>query len=387
MRNCARPTLFPLLFLAATAAHPHFATAQAKAEAAPDVLVLANGDTLHGKLVKEVTGSVTFHTADLGDVSVPWKQIKELHAGERFGVLDKNLKLHGKKSLDQSPSGSLDVANQSITIHSESGPTPAPVPVADAQYIVDYGTLDTQINHQPGFLTGWNGSATAGATLVEASQNQYTVAGALAVMRMVPSLSWLTPRNRTSADFSGSYGKITQPGAPSVKSSIYHIDAERDQYISSRLFGLGEVAFDHNYAQDLQLQQIYGGGLGWTLFSTPRQEADIKATIQYEKQQFISGGAGSNQNLIGSTFSADYMLHLKLFTFVQTLAYIPAYNTPRAYSANETDSLAFPAYKNLGFSVGTMDSYLNDLPAVVPPTKRNSFQFTMGLTYAIKSKY
>jgi hypothetical protein len=34
-----------------------------------------------------------------------------------------------------------------------------------------------------------------------------------------------------------------------------------------------------------------------------------------------------------------------------------------------------------------MDSYLNDPPAAVPPTKRNSFQFTTGLTYAIKSKY
>jgi hypothetical protein len=37
--------------------------------------------------------------------------------------------------------------------------------------------------------------------------------------------------------------------------------------------------------------------------------------------------------------------------------------------------------------MGTLDSYLNDPPTSLPPTKRNSFQFTMGLTYAIKSKY
>jgi len=49
--------------------------------------------------------------------------------------------------------------------------------------------------------------------------------------------------------------------------------------------------------------------------------------------------------------------------------------------------VAFPTYKNLGFSVGTMDSYLNNPPATLPPTKRNSFQFTMGLTYAFKSSY
>jgi hypothetical protein len=74
-------------------------------------------------------------------------------------------------------------------------------------------------------------------------------------------------------------------------------------------------------------------------------------------------------------------------TYTQGLAFIPAYNNERAYSATETNTFAFPAYKNFGFSVGTLDSYLNDPPATEPPTKRNSFEFTMGLTYAFKSKY
>ena len=52
-----------------------------------------------------------------------------------------------------------------------------------------------------------------------------------------------------------------------------------------------------------------------------------------------------------------------------------------------TNVLSFPVYKNFSFSLGTLDSYLNNPPASVPPTKRNSFQFTMGLTYAFKSQY
>jgi hypothetical protein len=113
--------------------------------------------------------------------------------------------------------------------------------------------------------------------------------------------------------------------------------------------------------------------------------------VQYEKQQFIPSTGNANQNLIGSTFSATYLLHVKKVTFAQGLSYIPAYNMMSAYSANETDTVAFPAFKNFSFSVGTLDSYLNDAPfaptASNPPTKPNSFQFTMGLTYAIKSKY
>ena len=372
------------------------------ADPAPDVLVLSNGDTLHGKFVSATAGKVTFHSDPLGDISVPWDKIKELHATEQFGVLNSTVMLRGKKNAGQIPVGTLEVANQYVTVHPENAAASAPIPVKDAQFIMDEATLNKQVNHQPSFFAGWNGPATAGATLVTATQNQYTVSGAIGLVRVVPTVSWLNPHNRTSMDFSGSFGKITQPGytvpasgttpasyvaATSTKTAIYHADAERDEYFSPRFFALGQTAFDHNYGQDLDLQQIYGGGMGWTAIKTPRQELDVKATMQYEKQQFISGAAGTNQNLVGSTFSAGYVLHMRLLTYAQGLAFIPAYNNTAAYSANETNTFTFPAYKKLSFSLGTMDSFLNDPPASLPPTKRNSFQFTMGLTYAIKSKY
>jgi hypothetical protein len=359
-----------------------------------DVIVLSNGDTLHGTFVNEVAGKVTFHTDSLGDVAVSWDKIKELHAAGTYAVLDKNVKRGSKRRAAQVPSGSVDVADAAVTVHGANAP--APIPVKDAQYIVDSPTFDKQLNHEPNFFTGWNGAATAGATLVQATQNQYTVSGSLGLVRVVPTVSWLNPYNRTSADFSVSYGKITQPGyisagvpvaATVTKSAILHLDAERDEYVSARFFALAQTAFDHNFSQDLQLQQIYGSGMGWTVLSTPRHHADLKATVQYEKQSFISGSSGTSQNLVGSTFGAGYLLKLKLLTYTQGLQFIPAYNTPRDYSANETNTLAFPEYKNLAFSVGTIDSYLNGPPASLPPTKRNSFQFTMGLTYAINSKY
>lgn len=396
-------TIICLAIFQPGASHAH---AQGPAAAAtPDVLVLSNGDTLHGKLVNEAGGKVTFHTDPLGDVSIEWSKIKELHTSGNFVVLDKNLKPQGKKSAAQIPSGALEVANKTITVHPETGTSPAPTPVENAVYIMDKGVLDKQLFHHPGIMTGWNGAATAGAAIVAATENQYTFSGGVGLVRVVPTVSWLTPRNRTAIDFTGSFGKITQPSytvpatgttppifVPSIvtKSALYHADAERDEYFSARMFALVQTAFDHNFAQDLDLQQIYGGGIGWTALKTPKQEADLKATIQYEKQQFRTDPTAS-KNLIGSTFSASYVLHHKLVTYTQGFAFIPAFNDPHAYSANETNTLAFPAYKNFSFSVGTLDSYINDSPSVVsttePPVKRNSFQFTMGLTYAIKSKY
>jgi hypothetical protein len=372
-------------------------SAQSKApDASPDVVILSNGDTLHGKFVSAIGGKVTFHSDPLGDVLLSWDKIKELHTGQKVAVLENSVKLRGKKIEGHVPIGTVDVTDQSVTVHPENAAPAPPIPVKNAQYIVDQTTLAKEIFHEPGLMSGWNGGATAGATLVTATENQYTFSGAVALVRVVPTVSWLDPRNRTSVGFTGSFGKITQPAyvaagvtvpAVTTKSAIYHAEAERDEYFSPRFFALAQTAFDHNFGQDLDLQQIYGGGIGWTALKTPKQEADLKATMQYEKQQFITGTSSGNQNLIGSTFSADYILHMKLVTYTQGLAFIPAYNNSRAYSANETNTLAFPAYKSLSFSVGTLDSYLNDPPVSLPPTKRNSFQFTMGLTYAIKSKY
>ncbi len=369
------------------------------AKPAPDVLVLSNGDTLHGKFVNEMNGKVTFYSDALGNVTVPWSKIKELRVTERFAVLNSKTKLRGKKSMSQIPVGTLEVTHQAVTVHPASGPVGPPIPVKDAQYIMNEAALNKQEFHAPNFFAGWNGSLTAGGTIVSATQNQYTASGAMSLARLVPTVIWLNPRNRTTMDLSGSFGEITQPAytspgppptivaAVTTKTAIYHADAERDEYFAPRFFALAQTAFDHNFGQDLALQQIYGGGIGWTAIKTAKQELDVKATIQYEKQQFIGGTSGTNQNLSGSTFSANYALHAKRLTFTQTVAYIAAYNVPAAYSASETNTVTFPAYKRLGFTVGTMDSYLNNPPASTPPTKPNSFQFTMGLTYAIKSKY
>src|ERR1700751_4416692 len=105
------------------------------AAAPPDVLVLSNGDTLHGKFVNVMGGKVTFHSDPLGDVTLEWDKIKELHTSGSFSVVDKNVKIHGKKSAAALPTGAVEVTNKSLTLHTQNAAPPAPIPVADAEFI------------------------------------------------------------------------------------------------------------------------------------------------------------------------------------------------------------------------------------------------------------
>jgi len=364
----------------------------------PDVIIFTNGDQLSGKFVQAIGDKVTFHSDIVGDITVDWSKVKELHTSQKVAVIAKNVQMKRHHVLASVPIGTLSVADQQITIQPATNATIAPIPVKNAQYVIDQTTLNKQLRGEPGLFQAWVGSATAGLTLVQATQNQYSFNGAVAMARVVPTVSWLSPRNRTTLDYSQSYGKITEPAytdasgtfVPSTytKSSIFHADAERDQYVSPRFYFLGQLAFDHNYSQSLDLQQIYGGGIGYTIYKTPKQELDVKGTVQYERQAFFNTATNQNQDLIGSTFGGYYTLQLpKSIILTQQALYIPAWNNTNAYSLSETDAVTFPTYKNLGFTLGTLDTYLNDVPLTYPPTKRNSFQFTAGITYAIKSSY
>ena len=54
---------------------------------APDVIIFTNGDQLTGKLLREVNGSVTFHSDIAGDVTVTWDKIKSIHSSQQFAVI------------------------------------------------------------------------------------------------------------------------------------------------------------------------------------------------------------------------------------------------------------------------------------------------------------
>jgi len=376
-------------FVAAAAGQTPAAATTPKAP--PDVIVFTNGDQLSGKFLRSVNGSAVFHSDIAGDITVSWDKVKEIHSSSKFVVLQKGFESKRNALPAHMPEGSLTVENKEIVLTPTEGGKVEPVPLAEVAYVIDEPTFEKELSHKAGFFSAWTGSATSGATIVEATTNNYTFNGGVALVRAIPPVGWLNPRNRTLLGFQGSYGKIIEPGFPTEKSAIYHAYGEYDEYFSPRVYALGQVAFDHNFAQSLDLQQIYGGGLGWTVVKQPQQTLDLKGTVQYERQSFLiqvqttpPTPPSPDQSIIGSTFAANYMRKLpKGMVFNQQLAYLPAWNDPHDYSAAETNALVLPVYKRLGLSVGTIDTYLNDPPVTTPPTKANSFQFTFGATYTL----
>src|ERR1700693_3764009 len=354
----------------------HYASAQAPA-AGPDTIVFINGDKLAGKFVSSSGSSVKFKSDVLGDITVDWSKVKELHTSSKVAVIRKGVQLGKHNDTATIPQETLNRENQPLQVASPPQP-PQSIPVGDSSVIVDQPSFDKALHHAPGFLHGWAGTVTLGGTLVEATQDDKTVTGAISLVRAEPGESWIAPRNRTIFDFSASYGELSQPGTPTAKTSIFHGDAERDEYLDHSIFAFGQASFDHNFSQGLTLQQTYGGGIGWMVIQDPNQTLDLKGSVVYIRQQFQDP---PDMDLIGSIFAEHYRRKFKRGLVAdEQLSVLPAWSNTRAYSASISTLLTLPVYKRLGASTGVIDTFLNDPPAGF---KKNSFQFTLGLTYTL----
>jgi hypothetical protein len=350
------------------------ALAVSYAQTESDVVVFPNGDKLTGHFVKSNSSSVVFKSDALGELTIDWSKIKELRTAGKVAVIRKHVKVNRHANINDVPNGVLTADSTNLQVASAQA-----IPVKDTTAVVPQADFEKAVTRHPGITQDWKGAITFGATLVEATQNNRTFNSAVSLVRTEPAETWVNPRNRTMVNFSDAYGTLSQPGTPTVKTSIFHADAQRDEYFSPSVFAFGAGAFDHNYSQGLDLQQTYNGGIGWTAVNTSLATLNLKGSMSYVRQQFTTG---PTQDLIGSVFSEDYTRKLpRGVLLAQKLSVSPAWNNTSAYTAAFSTLLTMPVFKRLSGSTGVIDNFLNDPP---PGFKKNSFQFTLGLTYTIQ---
>jgi len=360
------------------------AGAQSVPKPAPDVIIFTNGDQLSGTLLRGVGSSVIFKSDMAGEITVPLDKIRELRSTGSFAVLRKDIPPTRRNVFP----GTIEYQDGKMTVLS---PLTAPqsVPAPQVAYIIDQPTYDMELEKTPGALYGWHGSVSGGTTIVRSTNNGSTYTVGLTLNRAIPAVPYLPGRNRTAFNLQETYGKLTSPVIPQTNpptppsvalTSIFHSDLERDEYFSPRFYGLAQTSFDHNYSQGLNLQQVYGGGNGWTALKDARQELDVKATAQYEKQEFET--PANNLNLIGSTISETYHRSLpRKLVFSESVNLLPAWNELHAYSANASAGLVMPVFQRLSLTVTTSDNFLNDPAAGF---KKNSFQFVTAISYTLR---
>ena len=325
--------------------------------------------------------------------------MEELKSSRDFAVIPKDLKEARDSAIV--PQGAIKIGEKGIIVSPVSTAKPAisevptapeakpaatkeaaaakEIPTSKIASVVDDATYQKEINTKIGFRSGWDGHITTGTSMIYSTQNTSLYQVDTALKRSIPTVSWLEPKLRTTADFTLSAGKTTQPGTETTITNIFHVGGERDEYFSPRGYYLQVLSLDHNYAQGLVLQQKYGGGIGATLLKKKEAELDITADLHYETQEFQANPSidveALSLHLIASTLTEGYTRKWGKLQFDEKILADLAWNDASAFSASGRSSISLPVYKRLAFSVSTIDTFLNN-PQV--GYKKNSFQFTTG---------
>ena len=133
---CCQPYSSGLTF-----ALPLHAQSCSGAAAAPDVIIFTNGDQLTGKLLREVGGSVTFHSDIAGDVTVTWDKIKSIQSAQQFAVIQQGQHVTRKTADADVAQGAVQVQDDQVKVATATGGTTKDIPVKNTQYMIDAGHL------------------------------------------------------------------------------------------------------------------------------------------------------------------------------------------------------------------------------------------------------
>jgi len=318
-----------------------------------------------------------FRSNLVGNVTVDWSKIKELHSTQKFAVVEKGVKLRTNESDAKIPQGSVALQDGNLHVQTIGEVAPLTLPLTQTADVIDQATFDRVVLSRPAWYENWKGAASVGVTLVNATQSSQSYTSSVHFVRDIPGESWMDPESRTTLDFTSSYGQLEQPNTPALKTSIFHAQGERDRYFSPRAYVFAAANFDHDYSQGLDLQQTYSSGIGLSVIKSDLEQLDLRAAIGYEDQKFFL--ATQNQHLFSGVFSEAYNRKFRnKITLHQDFSTTPAWSNLNAVSATGDLSLTIPIVKRMNFTFGVADTYLNN-PS--PGFRKNSFQFTSGITY------
>ena len=109
--------------LSAETAQAAGSNAASAATPGPDILTLANGDHLAGKLLSEANGTVVFHSDGAGDLTLTWDKIKSIQTAGKFAVIRQGQRVSRKAADSEVPQGAVAIDEGKIQVSAAAGGT------------------------------------------------------------------------------------------------------------------------------------------------------------------------------------------------------------------------------------------------------------------------
>jgi putative salt-induced outer membrane protein len=329
-----------------------------------DQITMKNGDRLTGTIEKSDDKSLVIKTEFAGEVTVDWSAIQDvksdqaLHVGLKDGktVVGRVSTVDGKIEVSTQGAGKVDAPKDTVTVMRSDSEQRA-----------------WEKQQHPTLLQGWNGGINVGFGLTAGNSETKNLALGLNGIR------------------TGLHDKLTlyaasvystnglAPEAIRVTANTNRGGARYDRDITPRLFGFGNADFATDALQDLNLRQVFGGGLGWHAIKGDSTTLDLLGGIAYTRENYTQVAPLPRliHSFVAGQIGDEFMHKLGKATVITQRAYFfPDFQNSGEYRATFDFSTVTKFNKWLGWQNTFGDVYVTNPPSA---KKKNDIVFTTGL--------
>jgi putative salt-induced outer membrane protein YdiY len=280
-----------------------------------DVVVLANGDRLTGKVEHLTEGKMVFKSALAGPVTI---SLSDIATFKTDGAIEVHL-ADGtvlRQRIESAEGGNFRISGDEI--------------VAPQDFTV---SAISAINPPPKPAPAWHGDISAGLTATRGNTVTDT-------RNISANLSRRSEKDRTQV--SGYYveGKQKDPttGEKETTEDEWMIEGKYDYFFTKRVFGFASGRYEKDAIADLDRRVILGGGAGYQWVESEEMNFAARAGLAsvYEKYDNQTDSTTEVSALLGYHF--DKKLGEK-FKFINDLTYYPSLEELSDYFLTATAEL------------------------------------------------
>jgi len=346
-----------------------------------DEISLKNGDRLTGTIIKSDAKTLVIKTETAGDVIVQWPAVDAISSTQplHVGVAGGQVLVGAVSTTD----GQIHIATQAAGA--------VTVPKASVQFIrsdaeqAAYDAATERLQH-PHLTDFWSGTLDTGLSLTNGNSSilSFTLSG---------RATRETDRDKISAYATSIYGRNGNTSPAQTIANQTQGGIRVDVNLGPRAFAFGSADFNTNKLQNLDLQNVIAGGVGYHVVKTANTSFDVFGGAAFNQEFFaaytlpnpipppatLSFAAVTQRNaelLAGEQF--DTKLGGRT-TLGESFTIFPNISGPSGYHFNFNSTASTTLRKWLGWQVTFTDLFLSNPPFGI---KRNDLLLSTGLRLA-----
>ena len=324
---------------------------------AADQVVLTNGDTITGAIVKKDGGKLTIKSEFLGEVTMPWSAVKSIRSDAELSVV---------LPSGETVKGKIASVGDQLQIAAAAGTKTAPL--AGVAAVRDAGEQHNfeRLLH-PSLLELWNGNFDIGLSLARGNARSDALTTAFTASRG-------TRTDKIMLYFNQIYGSARVNNVTSTIASAVRGGWKYNRNVSPRMFLTGFNDYEHDRFQNLNIRFVAGGGAGVRALKSERSQLDFDAGVDYQREDFLNG---LNRNSAEANFGDNLFYKVsKATTVTQSMRLFTNLSDTGSYRLNFDVGSSTVLKKWLGWHVTASDRFISN---PVQGLQRNDLLLSTGL--------